>query len=216
MLLFTASAVIFYSCEKEYIDDSIEQKDVTIGTFTEVVKFYQNGNKLIEESELLITETTSLIVVNPKIVYVFDNDEDLLTWGTTRDLCSEITSVKNEVMEKHLAIEKFRSEVKVRGIVDNEEALQALYNEMFAYKNNERGAGILSSEKDGKGSLLPILGTYWRMPRGWDNRASSIVASATTVLCSRTWFRGTRIYVLLHIGINLEDYDFDNQTSSIF
>ena len=95
--------------------------------------------------------------------------------------------------------------------------MQLLFDEMFGFKlKSTKGAGVLSSQKDGNGSLLPILGIYWRMPRGWNNRASHIVASATTVLWSRTLWRGKSVWILALSNINLDVFDFDNRTSSIW
>jgi hypothetical protein len=183
------------------------------------VNFYLNGTTKIEIANFKETDNTVKVVIDTTTCYVFENEKDLLMWTDKPESNANIIQFKNLIKSGTHKITSFQDEANRKGILNDEEQMQQLFNSFFIDSLQQplatRGAGVLFTGYNSQGAALPIPGKLPKLTGSWNNSISSIGIAATTVLCDGWWFGGQKVWILLD-SRNLSDYGFDNRTSSVF
>lgn len=174
--------------------------------------FYLKGMK-INFSTYTITSTTSLVAgYEPNTVLIFETDEEFVSWAKEKQ-------DRNALLKAHDDMDRLRQYGAQHGLIDNEEATQAYMQSMRATQRVSL-VSILYRDYDFSGDTYTIPGVPWPSLGSFNDEASSVEdILSLTVLCSRTWFRGSKFYlasVPFRRIPDLSEYGFDDNTRSVF
>ncbi len=185
----------------------------------DTMTYYLNGETEIDKAKFKETDSTVMVLVDSSKCYVFENENNLLTWTDIENKDPELKPFKIEIRTNTLAIRAFLEKAKEKGILDNDEEMQKLYDLVFGLQGpkipESRGLGFLYEHIYYGGSVLAIA-KYPKMPSGRDNWASSANILASTGLYDRTYFRGSGRWLIPGTHPNFLNFGFNDRTSSVF
>ncbi|MBS4013974.1 MAG: hypothetical protein KGZ97_09510 [Bacteroidetes bacterium] len=215
-LFVLLTTVLFISCNKE--SEIVEKSVETI--FNEVVFTDSKGSVIsIDDASLDL----------PDAVLILMEDKDSRSGIKAQYFKTEEDAYKyiSEIPELTDAKEKMDFARRVRSLAEKTGDINVEDPELFSKEMKtllasynpiaDRGMGLLYDLSPPAGDYFPITGNAQVSLFSFNNRATSAQGfGLANWLWSRTWFRGSAVYLLLGTAhfIPLKDLNFDNQACS--
>jgi Beta/Gamma crystallin len=183
------------------------------------MNFYLNGTTKIELADFQETDKTVKVIVDADTCYIFETETNLLAWTNKEEGSEKLMSFKNEIKTKTNAINAFLKEAAAKGILDNDVEMQKLFDKALGSQEQQapssRGLALLYEHTNFNGANIAV-GRYPKMPAGWDNRVSSAIVTGPTMLCDYKNFGGSKAWLIPGTYPNLNPWNFNDRTSSVF
>lgn len=204
-LAFAATSLLIFSCTKDPItvDQVISSEERTIDDRSaddilkpDVVYMY-NGVTPTLGSQIVVTDSTSIVPNFYGEHYVFDNDEALAQWASLARSRASILTLLDSI-DFYQQFENMPSD---------ESTLHQLAN--------ISRSGLLFTNPNQQGNVFGVPSWNYGV---FNNQASSFLVGGVNVICDRKWFKGAKVWLIgvpaYYDNLNSEWYNFDNRAES--